>query len=63
MTDKEYRYWTLNENHYKKEVQILTKRISQELQKLKYKNWNQALEKLADIDINKAPREFYSTMK
>ena len=63
MSDNEYRYWKLNENRYKKEVQILAKNINRELKKLQYKSWNQALEKLAEVDINKAPREFYSTMK
>ena len=33
------------------------------MKKLQYKSWNQALEKLTEVDINKAPREFYSTMK
>ena len=52
MSDNEYRYWMLNENRYKKEVQILAKNINRELKKLQYKSWNQALEKLAEVDIN-----------
>ena len=63
MTDSEYRYWLINENWYKKEVHTISKQINTELRKLKHKSWNQALEKLAEIDIDKAPREFYSTMK
>ena len=63
MNDREYRYWLMNENHFKTEVRTLSKKINHELQKLKYKSWNRALENLAELDIDKAPREFYSTMK
>ena len=63
MNDREYRYWVINKNRFKTEVKILSKKINHELQKLKYKNWNRTLENLAEIDIDKAPREFYSTKK
>ena len=41
----------------------MARKINRSIIKINKENWENELQKLGDTDINKAPREFYSTMK
>ena len=59
----QYNLWLTNQARYKKELHYLGKTIICHLLQIKTENWNEAISKLATVNIKTAPREFYSTMK
>ena len=62
-TEHQYKQWTDNQALHKKEIHHLGRKIIKQQLLLKQENWTKAITKLGEININTAPREFYSTMK
>ena len=58
-----FQYLTKNQNRFKKETHHIGRRIIRHQIQLKKEGWIEAVNKLANTDIKKAPREFYSTFK
>ena len=56
-------YWEKNQKNFRTEIHRMARKINRSIIKINQENWEKELQKLGETDINKAPREFYSTMK
>ena len=58
-----FEFWEQNQKNFRTEIHRLARKINRSIIKIKKDNWENELQKLGELDISKAPKEFYSTLK
>jgi len=56
-------FWEKNQKNFRTEIHRMARKINRSIIKINKENWENELQKLGELDINKAPKEFYSTIK
>ena len=58
-----FEFWEKNQKNFRTEIHRMSRKINRSIIKINKENWENELQKLGELEINKAPKEFYSTIK